>query len=276
MMRVVEPYKQIKFEHQQAIDIRTGRKTASFRFFDDKNIRVGDELEIVDKVERDNPASWQRIGTIHVTEVLEKLVRDIYQGDWAGSETYPDQETFLQTMSDQYNRIIEPITPLKIIRFSFEPYEKPIEFLNERQDKDTLPEEVKLYADGGSRGNPGPSAGGFVILDMNDMVLRGSSKFLGITTNNQAEYHALKGGLELCLKSHAKIVHVYMDSLLVVNQMKGIFKVSNRELWPIHDAIKKLAEQFKIVNFTHVPRELNRLADAEVNKALDALKNEGK
>ncbi len=270
----MEQYKQLKFEHQQALDIRSGRKSATFRFFDDKNIRVGDSLEIIDKVESDNPASWQKIGTIRVTEVLEKLVQDIYAGDWAGTETYSNLEDFLQTMRDLYKQPIELQTPLKIIRFTFEPYQKPLAFLNEGQDAGQLPDEVKLYADGGSRGNPGPSAGGFIILDMNDVVLRASSKFLGITTNNQAEYHALKGGLELCHKDHAKVVHVYMDSLLVVNQMKGIFKVSNRELWPIHDAIKKNAEQFKSVQFTHVPRELNRLADAEVNKALDAIKAE--
>ena len=59
-----------------------------------------------------------------------------------------------------------------------------------------------------------------------------------------------------------------MDSLLVVNQMKGIFKVKNSDLWPIHDAIKNLATKFEKVNFQHVPRELNKLADAAVNRAL--------
>ena len=62
---------------------------------------------------------------------------------------------------------------------------------------------------------------------------------------------------------------VYLDSLLVVNQMKGIFKVKNRDLWPIHDAIKQLAKKFKKISFSHVPREFNKLADAAVNRALD-------
>ncbi len=269
----MEQYKQIKFDHQQAHDIRAGQKTATLRFFDDKNIRVGDALEVIDKVEGDNPASWLRIGKMHITEVLEKLVKDIYEGDWAGTETYPTQTDFLETMSDLYKQPIGQDTSLKIVRFRFESYDKPVEFLNEGQGSGDLPEEVKLYADGGSRGNPGPSAGGFVVQDMYGNVLRASSKFLGITTNNQAEYHALKGGLELCRLCHVRIVHVYLDSLLVVNQMKGIFKVSNRDLWPIHDAIKNLTKDFKSVNFTHVPRELNKLADAEVNKALDAVKD---
>lgn len=135
------------------------------------------------------------------------------------------------------------------------------------------PKEIKLYADGGSRGNPGPSAGGFVLLDMEDNELVSSGKYLGITTNNQAEYHSLKGGLEAARKMQVQIVHVYMDSQLVVNQMLGIYKIKNRDLWPIHQAIKDLVTSFKKVTFTHVPRELNKLADAMVNETLDSRKD---
>lgn len=131
------------------------------------------------------------------------------------------------------------------------------------------PDKVKLFGDGGSRGNPGPSASGFVVLDMEDNVLVDKGIYLGVTTNNQAEYTSLKLGLEECVKMGVREVQVYMDSLLVVNQMKGIFKVKNRDLWPIHDAIKKLAEEFDHVSFSHVPREFNKLADAAVNRALD-------
>jgi ribonuclease HI len=128
---------------------------------------------------------------------------------------------------------------------------------------------VKVFADGGSRGNPGPSASGFVILNMEDKVLVDKGVYLGITTNNQAEYTALKLALEECLKMNVHEVQVYMDSMLVVNQMRGIFKIKNRELWPIHDAIKRLADQFQDISFQHVPREFNKLADAAVNRALD-------
>lgn len=130
-------------------------------------------------------------------------------------------------------------------------------------------EKIKLYGDGGSRGNPGPSASGFILLDMNDNVLVDKGVYIGITTNNQAEYTALKLGLEEARKLGTKDVDVYMDSLLVVNQMKGIFKIKNRDLWPIHDAIKELLKDFRHVSFTHVPRELNKLADAAVNRAMD-------
>ncbi|MFZ1249451.1 MAG: reverse transcriptase-like protein [Candidatus Saccharimonadales bacterium] len=130
--------------------------------------------------------------------------------------------------------------------------------------------EVQLYADGGSRGNPGPSACGFVVLNMDGRVLLRKGKYIGITTNNQAEYQALKLGLEEILHTfQSRSVHVYMDSLLVVNQMKRIFKIRNRDLWPVHDAIQQMLLQFEKVSFDHIPRELNKLADAEVNKALD-------
>lgn len=130
-------------------------------------------------------------------------------------------------------------------------------------------EKMKMFGDGGSRGNPGPSASGFVLLDKEDNVLVDEGVYLGITTNNQAEYTALKLGLERALKEGAKEIDVYMDSLLVVNQMKGIFKVKNRDLWPIHDAINQMIPKFDKITFGHVPRELNKLADAAVNRALD-------
>jgi ribonuclease HI/pterin-4a-carbinolamine dehydratase len=136
-------------------------------------------------------------------------------------------------------------------------------------DPTVHPEKVKLFGDGGSRGNPGPSASGFVILNMEDTVLVDKGVYLGVTTNNQAEYTALRLGLEECAKMGIRQVEVYMDSLLVVNQMKGIFKVKNRDLWPIHDAIKQLIPKFDHVSFSHVPREFNKLADAAVNRALD-------
>lgn len=130
-------------------------------------------------------------------------------------------------------------------------------------------EKMKMFADGGSRGNPGPSASGYVLYDKEDNVLVDEGVYLGITTNNQAEYTALKLGLERALKEGAREIEVYMDSLLVVNQMKGIFKVKNRDLWPIHDAIKQMVPKFEKISFGHVPRELNKAADAAVNRALD-------
>lgn len=142
-------------------------------------------------------------------------------------------------------------------------------FTVEERPKPTTLKKVKMFADGGSRGNPGPSASGFVLLDEHDNVVVEQGVYLGITTNNQAEYQAVKFGLEMAKKMNIQEVDVYLDSLLVVNQMNGIFKIRNRDLWPIHQAIKELVQGFKHVKFTHVPREYNKLADAEVNKVLD-------
>jgi ribonuclease HI/pterin-4a-carbinolamine dehydratase len=141
----------------------------------------------------------------------------------------------------------------------------------------TVITEVQLYADGGSRGNPGPSASGYVLLDMSGRIALKQGEYIGITTNNQAEYQALKLGLEHALHDfQARQVHVYMDSMLVVNQMKNIFKIKNRELWPVHNACVELVKKFEKVSFDHVPRELNKLADEEVNKAMDEALAAGK
>jgi ribonuclease HI len=133
-------------------------------------------------------------------------------------------------------------------------------------------EHVVVYSDGGSRGNPGPSAAGFVVMDSYDHVLHEGGMYLGITTNNQAEYHGVRLGLEKALKVGARTVDFRIDSLLVVNQMNGVYKIKNRELWPINERIHELVSQFSKVTFTHVRREFNQLADGVVNKILDAEK----
>jgi mutator protein MutT len=127
-----------------------------------------------------------------------------------------------------------------------------------------------LYSDGGSRGNPGPSASGFVVMNQNQDVLHQGGMYLGITTNNQAEYHGVRLGLEKALEMGAKTVDFRLDSLLVVNQLNGIYKIKNRDLWPINERIKELATQFDKVTFNHVKREFNQLADGMVNKILNA------
>jgi ribonuclease HI/ADP-ribose pyrophosphatase YjhB (NUDIX family) len=126
-----------------------------------------------------------------------------------------------------------------------------------------------MYSDGGSRGNPGPSAAAFVILDDQGQVVDRGGAYLGITTNNQAEYHGVRLGLERALESGILDVEFRVDSMLVVNQLRGLYKIKNRELWPIYERIEALLPQFTRIKFTHVPRELNQTADALVNKILD-------
>ncbi|HRV75991.1 MAG: ribonuclease HI family protein [Candidatus Nomurabacteria bacterium] len=134
-----------------------------------------------------------------------------------------------------------------------------------------FPKKVIINADGGSRGNPGPSASGFVIQDtLSERVLETGGKFLGITTNNQAEYRAVLFALERAKELEVEEIEFRLDSLLVVNQMKGIYKVKNKDLAVVYEQIKKLMSEFKKVEFTHVLREFNKLADAEANRLMDA------
>lgn len=130
-------------------------------------------------------------------------------------------------------------------------------------------EKLIVYSDGGSRGNPGPSATGYVVLNTDNTVLEEGGEYLGITTNNQAEYQAVLLGLQRAKELGAHEVDFRVDSMLIVNQMSGVYKVKNRDLWPIHERIKDLIAQFSKVSFQHVRREFNTHADSMVNKILD-------
>lgn len=133
-----------------------------------------------------------------------------------------------------------------------------------------FPKRVIINADGGSRGNPGPSASGFVIQDeTGEKVLETGGKFLGITTNNQAEYRGVLFALERAKELGVEEIEFRLDSLLVVNQMKGIYKVKNKDLAVVYDQIKAIISEFKEVKFVHVLREFNKLADAEANRLMD-------
>lgn len=142
--------------------------------------------------------------------------------------------------------------------------------LTKKMDKNEQSLEVaKLFTDGGSRGNPGPSATGVILLDMEDNVVKKSSKYLGETTNNQAEYQALQEGLALAQNSGVKELEVYMDSELIVKQINGLYKIKNPDLKLLYDDIKNKSAGFSKITFTHVPRTMNKLADALVNETLD-------
>lgn len=128
---------------------------------------------------------------------------------------------------------------------------------------------VIAYSDGGSRGNPGPSAAGFIMIGDDSRIVCEGGAYLGHATNNIAEYQALYLGLEKALEIGVRTVDFRLDSQLVVNQMNGVYKIKNAELLPIHNRIKELAQQFDRVSYTHVLREYNKLADGVVNKILD-------
>jgi ribonuclease HI/pterin-4a-carbinolamine dehydratase len=129
---------------------------------------------------------------------------------------------------------------------------------------------AKLFTDGGSRGNPGPSALGYVIFDMQDGIIKEESEYLGVTTNNQAEYRALVAGMKDALALGVSELEVYMDSQLVVNQVKGDWKVKHAEIQPVNVEAKTLAAKFNQISFNYVPRAMNKIADGLVNQCLDS------
>lgn len=257
--------KTLKLDHELAQAVLAGEKHATWRVNDEKDLSVNDDIELIDKVDPSDMGTWQVIGNARIDQVTEKRLGDLTEADLEGHEKYESPEAMYTALRGYYGPSIGPETPAKLIWFTFERYQEP-----KQPPVPVATTRVKLFTDGGSRGNPGPSASGYVLLDANDGVIKKSGVYLGITTNNQAEYQALKLGLDEAQKLGFHEVDVYMDSMLVVNQMKGLFKIKNRDLWPIHQAIKDQLPLFKHVTFTHVPRELNKLADAEVNDILDA------
>lgn len=126
-----------------------------------------------------------------------------------------------------------------------------------------------LRTDGASRGNPGPAAAGIVIETPEGDVRARGKLYLGVMTNNQAEYRALILGLKAVAHYRARLVRVYMDSDLVVNQMRGSYKVRNADLEPLWREARELASALASVTFDHVPRAQNALADRLANEALD-------
>jgi ribonuclease HI len=126
-----------------------------------------------------------------------------------------------------------------------------------------------VYVDGGSRGNPGPSGIGYYIVGENGEELARGGEFIGFATSRVAEYYALKEGCERAIELGLKSVRFIGDSLMMINQMNGIYKVKNQDLIPIYNDVRGLLQKFDAVAFVHVKREQNTIADKEVNLAID-------
>lgn len=186
------------------------------------------------------------------------------------------------TLSDEYDKYVwkklsdiqlDEITQstqqlLGLQALPFTPGRTP-DVITINDDGNTTYNQLIGYCDGGSRGNPGPAASGFVLIDTTNAVIAEGGAYLGIATNNVAEYQALYLALERALELGAKVLDMRLDSLLVVNQMNGLYKIKNADLLPIYTRVKELTLRFDKVTFTHVMREYNKLADGMVNKILD-------
>ncbi|MCR4324693.1 MAG: ribonuclease HI family protein [Candidatus Curtissbacteria bacterium] len=129
---------------------------------------------------------------------------------------------------------------------------------------------IKIFTDGGARGNPGPAAYGFVVK-VDDKTVKKEGGYLGIATNNFAEYTALIKALGWAKKEfEGKDLNVFLDSQLVVYQLSGLYKIKNAKIRELVLEVRGLEASFGKVNYIHIPREKNKEADTQVNIALDA------
>jgi ribonuclease HI len=141
-------------------------------------------------------------------------------------------------------------------------------------DGEASRDSLTIFFDGGSRGNPGPAAIGAVVLDPSTSPptrLAAVSEYIGTTTNNVAEYRALIAGLEAASEFGARRLNVRGDSMLVLKQVEGAWRVKQAHLRPLLDEVRALLVGYEHVDFAHVRREQNADADLLVNAALDAL-----
>ena len=132
-------------------------------------------------------------------------------------------------------------------------------------------EQLLIYSDGGARGNPGPAAIAFIALNDTGETVKADSRYIGVHTNNQAEYNALLMALKFASDQKAQDVICHLDSELVVKQLTGEYTVKNYDLKQLWCSVQKLKECFVEIYFVNVPRNNLRLqkADDLVNKTLD-------
>lgn len=128
---------------------------------------------------------------------------------------------------------------------------------------------VKVYTDGASRGNPGKAGIGVIILDDSGQILAKENEYIGIATNNVAEYKAVILGLQKAVEIGATKVKLFADSQLLVRQLSGEYRVRNEGLKPLFLEVKKLSQEFEEFEAIHIPREENKEADGLANQALN-------
>ena len=127
----------------------------------------------------------------------------------------------------------------------------------------------KIYCDGASRSNPGEASIG-VSIQHDEQEVDTIAKKIGVATNNVAEYEGLRTALDYCEKNNLKDVQIYLDSLLVVQQVNGKYKVKSKNLKDLYNQCTDLIEKIDNLEIHHVPREQNKRADELANIALDS------
>jgi len=134
-----------------------------------------------------------------------------------------------------------------------------------------MSQRLMIYSDGGARGNPGPAAIAFIALNEKGEMVKADSRFIGVHTNNQAEYEALLMALKFASDQKTQEIVCHLDSELVAKQLNGQYAVKNNELWQLWRKVQQLKDCFRKISFVNVPRSNSQIerADALVNKTLD-------
>lgn len=214
----------------------------------------------------------------HIYLKTSPLIADkrVKQRQRSGEESIPLEylnqchdyhENWLLDMNNNYS--------LLILDGDIDTGETPLQINNWIQQVEEFIEcdDGKTYTikfDGGSRGNPGPSGCGFVIYQ-NDKIFQKGSQYLGEKTNNYAEYKGLILALQQAKKLRCKNIIIKGDSLLVINQLIGIYKVNSETIVPLYNETKNILKYFKNVSYEHIKRDFNKEADALANEAMNSL-----
>lgn len=126
-----------------------------------------------------------------------------------------------------------------------------------------------VYVDGSSRGNPGAAGIGYYIVGPDGQIMEHGGEFIGFASSREAEYRAMKLGIERARALGLKTVRFVGDNLMVINQLNGIYEIKNNDLLPIYKDIQEMLKDFEAVAFVHVKRSQNQHADREANLAVD-------
>lgn len=133
----------------------------------------------------------------------------------------------------------------------------------------SMPNVLTIFTDGVARGNPGEGGFGVIIKGPDGNIMEGIGGYLGITTNNYAEYSAMIAALKASMKYNPDKIEIYSDSQLLVRQLNGLYRVKSKSLLPLYNEARNLVSSIGNVIIFYIPREKNREADALANKAVD-------
>lgn len=247
-------------------------QAATRELSEETGIVVADgDLEFYSSYAYEPATDDHRLSAVFVVAVDSDSVTLSWEHDdyvWAT----PDDIEALQMHELYYDRFPKVFNDV-VGEFTTENGDNDVENISIQEVKGQY-DELHIFTDGGSRGNPGPSATGYVIMTKDEQVIADGGTYLGITTNNQAEYRAVTEALLAAKRFKPKRILFFLDSMLAVRQIKGEWKIKSEDLRPIHAEIVQRMKEFEQVEFTHVRRKYNTLADAEVNKVLDDVESQ--